>query len=142
VIHVNPWWGPPEWQGADDPNGVDAWFDVWADDEGHLVSYLGLQGSELPIPDLKAALERGLDELLAGRAKPWRQPPVDLDQPVLAVRVAHQRDGYVACGWGRFAAEDHLVRPLRALATIARSLLTTAEPERRPGPALSPRDTA
>jgi hypothetical protein len=72
-------------------------------------------------------LQGGLAELLAGQAKPWRREPVDLEQPVALVRVARQRDGYVSCGWGRFAAEPTRLRPLRGMAEQAKALLEVVE---------------
>ncbi len=124
---TNPWWPPPEGPARDADFGVDAWFDLWIDDDGEPVTDFGIRETEAPLADLRRALQDGLAELLAGQAKRWRREPVDLEQPVALIRVARQRDGHVSCGWGRFAEEPIRLRPLRGMAEQAKGLLEVIE---------------
>jgi hypothetical protein len=126
---VNKWWGPPGEADDDPEHGFDAWFDVWIEEDGSLGTYLGRHDDALPVATLKAAMQNGLQDLLSGRTKrlPHSRNPsteIDLGQAVLLVRVVHQRNGAVSCGWARFAADPHLLRPLHELAAIASAKLT------------------
>jgi hypothetical protein len=121
---MNKWWGPPgEGDDATD-DAYDAWFDVWIEEDGSLGSYFGQRAGEAAVADLKESMHIALRDLLSGKTKrmPHRKDPspvVDLDQAVLLIRVVHQRNGAVSCGWGRFAEDVSLLRPLGELATIA-----------------------
>jgi hypothetical protein len=125
---MNQWWGPPGDDDDGSQDGYDAWFDVWVEEDGSLGSYLGQRTSDLAAADLKEAMREALRDLLLGRARRVRHSRnpsgvIDLEQAVLLIRVVHQRNGQVSCGWGRFAQEDGLLRPLRELAAIASEML-------------------
>lgn len=126
---MNKYWDPPSEDGGDPEDQFDAWFDVWIDDDdGSLHSYLGCHGQLASLPSLKTAMQMALDDLLSGRTKRIPNPrnpsrDIDLNQAVLMVRVAHQRNGEVSCGWARFSSDPRLLRPLRELAAIAAARL-------------------
>jgi hypothetical protein len=69
-----------------------------------------------------------LDDLLSGDAKRLpnlRNPSgeVDLHLKVVVLRVVHQRNGAVSCGWGPVGAEPELLLSLGDLAAIAAARL-------------------
>ncbi|MGH9022030.1 MAG: hypothetical protein ACRDV9_02860 [Acidimicrobiia bacterium] len=121
---MNKYWAPPEKEDRSSEHGYDAWFDVWVEDDGSVATHLGLNDEGPALAALGASMLRSLEELLSGRVKRTpngRNPSgeVDLGQGVVILRVVHQRNGEVSCGWGRLAADPALLRPLRELAAVA-----------------------